>query len=1017
MDLPGGSKTLTVSPYGNMVMIDDSYELVFSDLRNEGSSGALPMPLPVDCSRWHQRFKDGKFNNIEFNAEGDMLLVYNERSVGFIAIPTKNAPDGSFDASMMELNPCSFSELLADNDVVRDGSVKVVKVAFHPLSSYHVVILLSNNTLLLTDTLSDVSREFILRPSVSSSSPVKGQQSQHGGKDGGANKGGQFVSFCFGGDYDWMKLAVLLLTADGQVYFLCPLLPSGAVVPKIVIDGLYAWVEEEVTPKAASVVSANVASYLSKEMRAYLDVMFSSSSSGSGSGSSSGSSSGSGSGSSSGSSSGSEGNNSGSGIFNNEIGEYTQPLGGGGGGGGGDARSSSVAVEADDEVLWGSYAPMLQGPLRKLGAAGDGASWSHSHTFACDVCTPGSGSAGSAVERAPVVMVAFANGTVDMYTAHENSVGAFMWPMWPALAKPLGTANTGAVTPTMRLVETVSTSSSSAASMGGIPRWSLTNDPIYCHYFHLSNAQDGSAYLVICNWLSKMMKSASEASSRAMDANADGDDTPSSSSSSSWDVEASGVCRVLDRATYSASASTDRHCGSCVVSDSMMGHMAIHRGADGAVTRTNVTTCARLYQYQQLIEKGSEQGAKKGADSMMRQYEGMGMGSFQRRSQLLIETIQKGLETVPTVPAGDDYDDSLDATKKKHLLAASKHLNQHAILPLEDLAHRIISALDGVKDIYDDQVRFLEGPGGFKNKLWDLNNNQKVALTDRIDKIGTRLLQQRTRSRELLSQYAAQNARRATMQERAYSKQLGEWRSQLGAMQSQLTSLGGMVKVCSGEVLLHADGRSSSKGSFKARHNSSTLESPSQTSSSFSQSRFGSPAPMSPSPAKHGGNTNTAMFQSPRVGEVSVVSTANRSSATGGGSSSKNMTPLQRRRAGGSIGNASVSRLTNRMSSLNVTSTSSPSPLTPLGRNNNTNTSIVSVAGSTAPINASSLLASSAYESTLSAEEVTFANDLIKAQTKVISDSEAQLKALDLLCLELKDQMSQQQKGRSSKAG
>ena len=119
-DLPGGSKTLTVSPYGNVVMINQDYDLLYSDLRNEGSA-RVPRELPVDCSGWDREFKDGKFNNLEFNSEGNILLVWSENSIGFLAIPTKNAPDGSFNDSMMAINPCPFCELLSDNDVAVGG--------------------------------------------------------------------------------------------------------------------------------------------------------------------------------------------------------------------------------------------------------------------------------------------------------------------------------------------------------------------------------------------------------------------------------------------------------------------------------------------------------------------------------------------------------------------------------------------------------------------------------------------------------------------------------------------------------------------------------------------------------------------------------------------------------------------------------------------------------------------------------------------------------------------------------
>lgn len=965
IDLPGGSKTMAVSPYGNVVMVNQDYELLYSDLRNEGSTRA-PQELPVDCSGWDREFKDAKFNNIEFNSEGNILLVWSKNSIGFLAIPTKNAPDGSFDASMMAINPCPFCELLSDNDVVRDGSVKVLKVAFHPLSNYHVVILLSNNTLLLTDTLSDVSREFPLRLSMLSS-PVK--KSTRGGGDGSP----QFVSFCFGGDYDWMKLAVLLLTADGHVFFLCPLLPSGAVVPKTTIDSLYSWVEEEGTPKG---FSGATSSHIARELLKYLDTLFRPG-----------------------------GDRAAIGGFNNEIGEFVGAMDGLGAADTSvalsDIRSANVVVEASDDILWEDFSPLLQGPL-PVQASDSGAS-----EAACDICVPQRC-------RAPVILVAYMNGSVEMLTAQEGSAAAFMRPMWPAMSTMLGGSsdNDTRYIPRMQLLERIYV----PPSVSQTPRWSLSSDPVHSHYFHLSDGPSGAVYLIMCNWLNKVLLRVDEATGDALSGtaieNGDGGEDEDDG-----DLAPSSVCTLME--AVSSGGAIDRHCGASVVSDAMLGHIAIHRTSEGAITTTNITTTARLYQYQELVEASSvaREGKSKtsadaaggdGENAALRRgvagtnidYDGLGRGSFEKRARLLTETVKKGLETVPMPPAEDDYDDTLEATKKKHLLAASKHLNQHAILPLEDLAHRIVSALDGVRDIYSDQMRFLEGPKGFKQKLWELHHHRKAELSSRIEAIGTRLLDQRTRSKELLARYATLNARKATVQETEYARQLDQWRTQLGTMQSQLTSLGGMVKVCTGEVLLHADGRAASKGSFRASRGGVDA-SPSSFSHLSSPSAATAPSMASPSPVR---TETSSMFQSPRQAPQDT------STATTGSGAGRKQTPLERRRrGGGGLGSANVSRLTNRMSSLNVSTTGAgaagtPSSSSKLGQTFSMASATGAGAGE-AGLNVSAILSSGAYERALSSEEASYADDLIKSQSKTIADSERKAYELEQLVSELREQM------------
>ena len=132
-NLDEGSQTMAVNQFGDIVLINEDYKLVYSALR--GGENGKTYPFLVDCSGSSKAFEEFEYKNIEFNDEGNMLLVYNSSSVGFIGIPNKNAPGGNFDYSAMELNPCHFSELLSDTDFATskdESGVSVVKAAFHP---------------------------------------------------------------------------------------------------------------------------------------------------------------------------------------------------------------------------------------------------------------------------------------------------------------------------------------------------------------------------------------------------------------------------------------------------------------------------------------------------------------------------------------------------------------------------------------------------------------------------------------------------------------------------------------------------------------------------------------------------------------------------------------------------------------------------------------------------------------------------------------------------------------------
>ena len=638
------------------------------------------------------------------------------------------------------------------------------------------MILLSNSTLILTDALSDVSREFHLRPNTLSGTS---NSSQGGPSKMSFDTNNNFISFCFGGDYDWMKATLLLLTADGHVFYLCPLLPNGAQVPKSTVESLYAWVEEEVEGND-KMLSARAASAASKELRSYLRAVFEQSEARSCAG---------------------------------EIQDHRW-------------GTSDVICE-DDEVVWGSYSPILQGPLDMIvSGESDESSARHSNVKACDICVPASGTSTTSSERAPIIAIAYSNGNIDLFTAAASSVGPFIWPMWPSLANTLATWQGGQgwdrdrLVPALNLVETVSIPHAVEGST--LPHLKLSPDPIHTHYLHLSNTKNGAAYFISVSWLKRALQQVSEvvASSASLDFDSSHEtfDRIEKDYLGTEDCEPSSVCQIQNAASVGVSG-IRRHCGMCVISDAMLGHLAMHRIIDGEIVATNVTTCARLHQYRELVggrQRRSETFNSGGTPSDS--FSELGRGSYEKRAALLVETIQLGLDTVPLPTEDEGEEETLAATKKKQLLAASRHLNEKVILPLEDLAHRTISALDSTKDIYDDQVRFLQGPGGFNSKLQALNDSHKAALTRRIDSIGTRLLQQRTRARELLAKYASQNANRATEQEKAYARQLTEWKAQLGVMQSKLTNLGAMVKVCTGEVLLRMDGKSASKQSLLAQH-------------------------------------------------------------------------------------------------------------------------------------------------------------------------------------------------------
>ena len=59
-------------------------------------------------------FEEQRYTNVSFNADGNMLLCWNESSVGIVAIPQACMPDGAFDADGCDSHACLFSLLAAE---------------------------------------------------------------------------------------------------------------------------------------------------------------------------------------------------------------------------------------------------------------------------------------------------------------------------------------------------------------------------------------------------------------------------------------------------------------------------------------------------------------------------------------------------------------------------------------------------------------------------------------------------------------------------------------------------------------------------------------------------------------------------------------------------------------------------------------------------------------------------------------------------------------------------------------
>jgi len=154
------------------------------------------------------------------------------------------------------INQINVEELHANiisvgSDIYSSNSgIKIIKAAWHPLSSTnsHIVILSSDGCLRLFDVSSE-SKEpeqlYYIGPqyyneykAFSSSTYIPGRSIS------GNSEEMETVSFTFGSGEDWEIFTTYVLMKNGDVYAICPFLPSKSTVKKSLLEGLSLSIEQ-----------------------------------------------------------------------------------------------------------------------------------------------------------------------------------------------------------------------------------------------------------------------------------------------------------------------------------------------------------------------------------------------------------------------------------------------------------------------------------------------------------------------------------------------------------------------------------------------------------------------------------------------------------------------------------------------------------------------------------------------------------------------------------------------------
>lgn len=213
------STSFTLNQRGDIALICNNGKVKMANLRRNNLDF---VELNIDGIRETEILE---FTTIQFNCDGTVLLLWSKRRIGIIELPLSLVEAGS---GVFETNDCrcSFIEVFnCESETGEFGSYTIAKACFHPICSHCLVILFQKGTIRLID-LRNMETQII-----------------------SLSVDRQFSSFCFGPNMDWLKFSLFILTSNGEIFVLCPIIPSGTIVSVTVLEDLWSYLDELVEDK------------------------------------------------------------------------------------------------------------------------------------------------------------------------------------------------------------------------------------------------------------------------------------------------------------------------------------------------------------------------------------------------------------------------------------------------------------------------------------------------------------------------------------------------------------------------------------------------------------------------------------------------------------------------------------------------------------------------------------------------------------------------------------------------
>jgi hypothetical protein len=232
------------------------------------------------------------------------------------------------------------------------------------------------------------------------------------------------------------------------------------------------------------------------------------------------------------------------------------------------------------------------------------------------------------------------------------------------------------------------------------------------------------------------------------------------STSSSSDSQSSSREQKTGEAAFPAGVSLN---GMAVISDPLVGHVAIFRTSSGLVSAVNLTVHSKLCELQATLSNIVAETDQLSSIKQQLTHATSEEGMRWRHSQQLVLRIATGLKNLPVI-------ESKSTDNKKALIEAAQSLERDVVLPMNELSQSTLFHFDILQETLRSQVQILEGPadtaissiGAKKSgETVSLNSGLKSliaslvtehdALVQRVEKITERMTQQKENAEMHLS--------------------------------------------------------------------------------------------------------------------------------------------------------------------------------------------------------------------------------------------------------------------------